>query len=251
MTLIKRSPIALAVLAMLMEEPLHPYRMQQLIKERGKDEVINVAQRASLYQTIQRLERKALITARKTIRDNKRPERTVYEITRKGRDVALDWMRAILSNPTREYPEFPAAISFLPLLSPDDVASQLELRAKAIDAELRRIEETLQEAQAVPRLFLLEMEYLRALYATELSWVNSVVADLRAQRITWTEEWLRQIATQFTIDPKLDPLGLAAWRSLICLSGLASALRCMSATARRTPTPAAIASASARLEAAR
>ena len=31
---------------------MHPYRMQQLIKERGKDLVINVQRRASLYQTI-------------------------------------------------------------------------------------------------------------------------------------------------------------------------------------------------------
>jgi len=204
MTTIKRSPIALAVLAMLTEEPLHPYRMQRLIKERGKDEVINVTQRASLYQTIQRLEREGLITPQKTVRDDKRPERTVYEITEKGRDVALDWMRAILSTPTREYPEFPAAISFLPLLTPDDVASQLEARAKAIESELCRIDDALQEAQAVPRLFLLEMEYLRALHAAELSWANIVVGDLRAQRITWTEEWLKQIAAKFSIDPKLD-----------------------------------------------
>ncbi|MGO6902512.1 PadR family transcriptional regulator, partial [Rhizobium ruizarguesonis] len=114
MTSIKRSPTALAVLGMLMEEPLHPYRMQRLIKERGKDEVINVTQRASLYQTIQRLEREGLITAQKTVRDDKRPERTVYEITEKGRDMALEWMREMLSTVTREYPEFPAAISFLP-----------------------------------------------------------------------------------------------------------------------------------------
>ncbi|KPH10823.1 PadR family transcriptional regulator [Rhizobium acidisoli] len=187
-----------------MEEPLHPYRMQRLIKERGKDEVINVMQRASLYQTIQRLEREALIAQQKTVRDDKRPERTVYEITEKGRHVALEWMRAILSTLTREYPEFPAAVSFLPLLTPEDVASQLELRAKAIESELRRIDEALQEAQAVPRLFLLEMEYARALHATELSWVNSIVEDLSAQRITWTDEWLRQIAAKFSIDPKLD-----------------------------------------------
>ena len=37
MKTIKRSPIALAILAMLYEAPMHPYRMQQLIKERGKD----------------------------------------------------------------------------------------------------------------------------------------------------------------------------------------------------------------------
>ncbi|GGD82433.1 PadR family transcriptional regulator [Rhizobium anhuiense] len=201
---IKRSPVALAVLAMLMEEPMHPYRMQRLIKERGKDEVINVTQRASLYQTIQRLEREGLIIPRKTVRDDKRPERTVYEITEKGREIALEWMRAILSTLTREYPEFPAAMSSLPLLTPDDVASQLELRAKAIESELRRIDDVLQEAQAVPRLFLLEMEYLRAIHAAELSWVSGIVGDLSAQRITWTEEWLRQIAAKFSIAPKLD-----------------------------------------------
>ena len=128
----------------------------------------------------------------------------MYEITEKGREIALEWMRAILSTLTREYPEFPAAMSFLPLLTPDDVTSQLELRAKAIESELRRIDDVLQEAQAVPRLFLLEMEYLRAIHAAELSWVSGIVGDLSAQRITWTEEWLRQIAAKFSIAPKLD-----------------------------------------------
>ncbi|TPN84180.1 PadR family transcriptional regulator [Mesorhizobium sp. CU2] len=197
----KRSPIALAVLTMLCEAPMHPYRMQRLIKERGKDEVINVTQRASLYQTIQRLEREGLIAAQRTARDEKRPEHTVYAITETGRAIAVEWMRQILSTPTNEYPEFPAAISFLPLLSPDDVLRQLEARAKAIKAELERIDEGLKQAAAVPRLFLLEMEYLRAVQTTELSWVTFVVDDLRSGRLTWSEAWLRQIAAQFASEP--------------------------------------------------
>ena len=196
----KRSPIALAILAMLYEAPMHPYRMQRLIMERGKDEVINVAQRASLYQTIQRLDRDGLVTAQQTIRDDRRPERTVYEITEKGHVTVLTWMREMLSKPAREYPEFPAAISFLPLLSPEDALQQLELRAEAIEAELRRIDELLKRAAPVPRLFLLETEYFRALQVTELSWVNAVVEDLRAGRLTWSEAWLRQIAAQFSPD---------------------------------------------------
>lgn len=59
----RRSPLALAVLALLWEEPMHPYRIQQLIRERGKDEVVNVRQRASIYQAIDRLERDKLIEA--------------------------------------------------------------------------------------------------------------------------------------------------------------------------------------------
>jgi DNA-binding PadR family transcriptional regulator len=196
----KRSPIALAILAMLIEAPMHPYRMQRLIKERGKDEVINVAQRASLYQTIQRLEREGLIAGQGVTREAKRPERTVYEITPIGRAAALQWLREILSTPTQEYPEFPAAISFLPILTPGDALRQFSLRAEAIKAELGRIDEHLKRAAAIPRLFLLETEYLRALYVAELAWVNVVIDDLSAQRLTWSEVWLRQIAAQFS-DP--------------------------------------------------
>jgi DNA-binding PadR family transcriptional regulator len=200
----KRSPIALAILAMLHEAPMHPYRMQRLIKERGKDEVINVTQRASLYQTIQRLSREGLISTQQTIRDDKRPERTVYEITARGRAIVVQWMREILSEPALEYPEFPAAISFLPLLSPQDALQQLEHRAKAIEAELQRTFDLLQQAQAVPRLFLLEAEYVRAVQATELSWVKGIVEDLRAGRLTWSEAWLRQLSAQLTPDQTGD-----------------------------------------------
>jgi hypothetical protein len=47
----RRSVLALAVLSMLTEEPMHAYRMQQLIKERRKDDIVNVSQRNSVYQT--------------------------------------------------------------------------------------------------------------------------------------------------------------------------------------------------------
>lgn len=204
MTPPKRSAIALAILVMLCEAPMHPYRMQRLIKERGKDEVINVAQRASLYQTIRRLEREGLIAKQKTVRDANRPERTIYEITDRGRATAFEWLRGMLSTPTGEYPEFPAAVSFLPLLSPNDAMRQFELRAQALVAELDRIDEGLQRAAPLPRLFLLEIEYLRAIHAAELAWVNSVIADLRAGRLKWNKAWLRKIAAEFSSDPAND-----------------------------------------------
>jgi DNA-binding PadR family transcriptional regulator len=199
----KRSSIALAVLVMLCEAPMHPYRMQRLLKERGKDAVINVEQRASLYQTIQRLERDGLILARQTIRDDKRPERTVYEITEEGRATALQWMRQILATPTPEYPEFPAAVSFLALLTPEDAADQLARRAQAIEAEVVRIDQALKqtEAMGLPRLFMLESEYVRAAQLAELTWVKAVLEDLRASRLKWDEAWLREIAAQFSTEP--------------------------------------------------
>ena len=74
----KRSPLALALLALLHESPMHPYKMQRLIKDRGKDQVINVEQRASLYQTINQLLREGLIAPWETNRPEGFPERTLY-----------------------------------------------------------------------------------------------------------------------------------------------------------------------------
>src|SRR6266536_2012302 len=51
----RSSPLALTVLALLHYQPLHPYGIQRLIKQWGKDQVVNVEQRTSLYRTIERL----------------------------------------------------------------------------------------------------------------------------------------------------------------------------------------------------
>ncbi|WP_457306190.1 PadR family transcriptional regulator [Pseudomonas chlororaphis] len=186
---------------MLSESALHPYRMQQLIKARGQDEVINVGQRNSLYQTIDRLLRGDLIAVRETEREGAFPERTVYEITEAGRDTARLWLREQLAQPAREFPAFPAALSFLALLSPEDVHRQLETRIRALDLELARLEAATAEFAAidVPRLFLLQGELVRAQLGVERDWVSSVAADLKAGTLTWSPEWLEALATRFTL----------------------------------------------------
>lgn len=195
------SGIALAVLASLYEAPMHPYRMQQLIKERGKDQVINVGQRATLYQTIGRLLRARLIAVRGTARDEHRPERTIYELTEQGRDTLLGWMRDLLSRPAREFPRFPAALAYLPLLEPAEVRALLEQRAQALAVELGHIDAALEtEAAGLPRLFLVEAEYVREMLKTELIWVQSIVEDLTNGELTWHQDWLRP----FTDEPNKE-----------------------------------------------
>src|SRR3954449_9189378 len=136
---VRRSPLALAILALLYEEPMHPYRMQQIIKEREKDDVINVRQRASLYQTIDRLLRDGLIAVQETARSENRPERTLYRLTDAGRETAFAWLQDMVATPVREYPEFPAAVSFLAMLKPEVALARLEERATAIQAEIAEI----------------------------------------------------------------------------------------------------------------
>ena len=53
-----------------------------------------------------------------TERDQQSPERTVYELTEEGRRQVLAWLAEMLTTPRDEFPEFPAALSFVMLLAP-------------------------------------------------------------------------------------------------------------------------------------
>ena len=186
---VRRSPLAMMVLALLVEEPMHAYRMQQLIREREKQDVVNVAQRNSIYQTIERLRRDELIRVAETRREEGRPERIVYALTPAGRSTLDEWLADALATPAREFPEFPAALSFLPILPPEAAARRLDQRAGAIEARLREREAALAGVR-LPRLFLVEDEYQLTLLRAELDWVRALVADLRSGALTWSGEWL-------------------------------------------------------------
>lgn len=182
------------LLTLLAEEPMHPYRMQQVIKRRGKDKIANVAARNSVYQTIDRLQRGGLITVHETERDDRRPERTVYALTDAGRETLLSWLRTMLAAPSREFPEFPAALATLMLLPPAEVADLLAARADELAARLAEPPPDADLPFELPRLFTLDDEYKTALTRAELAWLRSVLADLRAGRLTWSKEWIEEIA---------------------------------------------------------
>lgn len=191
---VRRSPLAMVVLAQLVEEPMHVYRMQQLIRERGKDTVVNVAQRNSVYQTVERLERAGLVEVAGTDRKSGRPERTVYRITPAGRETLQEWLHTMVSTPAREFPEFPAALAFLPVLAPGTVAALLRDRAERLEQALAAVDDGRAAAAAVPRLFLLEDEYRANQLRAELEWVRGLVDDLESGELTWDEAWIREVA---------------------------------------------------------
>ena len=186
---VKSSPQALAVLGLLGAGPLHPYGIQRLLKLWGKDEVVNVGNRANLYKTIKRLHEAELIAVRQTERDQLYPERTVYELTDEGRRVGLEWLDSMLSNPRNEFPQFPAALSFAMVLGPDGVRTALDRRAEQLRESLTALEHTLDtQAGSLPRVVLIEDEYRRTMTKAELNWVEDVIEDLRSGVLTWSED---------------------------------------------------------------
>jgi DNA-binding PadR family transcriptional regulator len=188
------SPSGLAVLALLGAGPLHPYGMQRLIKSWGKDEVVNIGQRANLYKTIRRLHEAGLIAVRQTERAQQYPERTVYELTEEGRRTGLRWLRDMLAAPRSEYPAFPAALSFAMVLDPGELAGELARRLAAVQDRLAHLDSQLQDyRETAPRIALIETEYQHAVVHAEARWLSSVIDDLQSGKLTWDHD---QIAAQ-------------------------------------------------------
>jgi DNA-binding PadR family transcriptional regulator len=195
-TPMRSSPLALTVLSLLSYKPLHPYGVQRLIKQWGKDQVVNVGQRTGLYRTIDRLLAAGLIAVRETGRDQQYPERTVYEITDEGRAMARSWLIEMLRTPKQEFPEFPAALSQLLLLEPAEMLAALGGRRDQLAASLRVMEAAMatEAERGLPRITMLESEYLRAVTSAELAWLDGVVDDLRSGRLVWSAEQLMAFA---------------------------------------------------------
>ena len=191
----RRSTLAMALLALLLEAPMHPYRMQQVIKERGQDQLVNVAQRNSVYQALDRLVRDGLARPAGTTRDGGRPERTVYEITGEGDATLRRWLRTMVTAPAREFPEFPAALAFLAMLPPEEVRALLEARIAAQRDRLAAVDA--QAPPGLPRVFLIEDEYRAAMLRAELDWLRAVVDDLAAGRFTWDEQLIAGTLARF------------------------------------------------------
>ena len=194
---IRRSPLALAILGLLEDGPLHPYGMQQLIKRWGKDEVINVGQRATLYKMINRLCEAGLIKPAGTTRDHSYPERTSYELTETGREIRQQWMAQVLSTPRNEFPEFPAGLSFLPLLTPQATHELLVKRRENLVQRLAERDALIASVGfSLPRATMLETEYLHAVTEAEIRWLDGVITGLSDGSITWTSRELQQASTR-------------------------------------------------------
>jgi DNA-binding PadR family transcriptional regulator len=200
------NPLALAVLALLFERPMHPYQMAAALKQRHKSESIKIRY-GSLYTVIELLTKRGYITAKETSRKGKRPERTVYVLTPTGYDELHAWMQDLLRDPVREYPQFAAGLSLLPVLPPEEAVTLLRHRALQLSAEATRIATQLTEVakedipavpdelpqqlvgQKFPPLFVVEGEFALALIKAELAFVNELVRRITVEGWGPVELW--------------------------------------------------------------
>ncbi|SDK56166.1 DNA-binding transcriptional regulator, PadR family [Nonomuraea maritima] len=189
----KRRPVAnllaLAVLTVAVERPMHPYEMASVLRARGKDDDMPIKW-GSLYTVVRNLEKHGLLEAVGTDRQGARPERTLYRVTDAGRREAADWTRELLSTPGREPSPFESGLSVMGGLGPDEVRDllrrRLELLERQVEADRRALE---RERAELPRLFLLESEYALAMREAQAAWVRELLKELDAGEFPGLDAW--------------------------------------------------------------
>jgi DNA-binding PadR family transcriptional regulator len=169
---------------------MHPYEVAQTLRSRGKQESVRLNY-GSLYAVVESLERRRLIQALETVREGRRPERTVYQLTEAGTRELNEWLLELVSVPVKEFPQFMAALSFLAALSPEEAREALSQRALALQFRLAQNRGGLQEAgvAGLPRLFWLESEYENRLLEAEIDFVRALCKDIEDGSLDGLELW--------------------------------------------------------------
>ena len=184
--LVDLSPLALSILELLNERPMHPYELASTMRARHHDEFIRL-NFGSLYHTVEVLERNGWILPAEREKEGRRPERTIYRLTDSGRHVLLQVVGEIVSVPRREYPHFSAGLMFMHHLERQAAQQGLEQRSQALHAtitKLSRIHSELLESGHT-RLTLIELEHKIAMLHAEKSWVDRIAKEIADGKLEW------------------------------------------------------------------
>jgi DNA-binding PadR family transcriptional regulator len=183
------NPLALAVLVLLFERPMHPYEMSTTLRERRKEQSIKLNY-GSLYSVVAALDKHGLIEVQQTVREGNRPERTVYRLTAAGEAKAHDWLASLISERAKEYSQFEAALSLIGAIEPDEALRLLELRLQSLQIQ-QRTDDAVRAGtpEGFPQVFMVEGDYHRSLLDAETAYVRRLIDDIRHERLTGLKQW--------------------------------------------------------------
>jgi len=199
------SSIALIVLGLLDQGPLHPYEILRIMRKH-RDDLRVPTSVGSIYHAVERLEREGYVTALSTAREGARPERTTYEITDDGRAEHRRRTRELLRTVTPEYPAFDVGLGQADALEAAEVVALLRERLDTVREEHAAYDAALGSTieGGVPRRYLLDALYELDQRATQIAWIERTVAEIESGELDWTTKPPRSADDRTTSHPHDD-----------------------------------------------
>lgn len=180
------SAVAVLILAMLHEQPMHPYQVHQTLVERGDTRLVRV-NAGAVYHGIERLAKEGLVEAAGTERSGNRPERTLYRITDVGRSAFAARLTSFLGDDHRSYPLFPVGLAEAHEIPAETVIDQLTRRRDRQSERLALLRSAWDRVTSLglPRRYLLDVEHEIATLEADDAWLEQTVDELRADVLGW------------------------------------------------------------------
>jgi DNA-binding PadR family transcriptional regulator len=173
--------VRLVLLGLLRERPLYGYEIKQIIEEQMSDWT-SIAF-GSIYFALDKLANEKFVEKVAVEQDNKRPSRSVYQITESGRAEFLRLLRENWKQVERQYFSIDVGLFFLESLPREEVKTYLKTRQKALQTALAHIQSHRDEQLAlpeVPRLATAIFEHTLVHTQAELSWVTDLLQKLES-----------------------------------------------------------------------
>jgi DNA-binding PadR family transcriptional regulator len=178
------SRVELVVLGLLADDQLYGYELLERFRDRSMGLWTQIA-RASVYQALQRLERKGEVSGRDQ-EGREGPDRRVFRITRTGRARLAEGLVERFGQQEPYDTQAGLAMGFVHLLRASDARAALAARERALNAQLDAVHAELKRTfgqkgrdRSVSDALLQRQE---ALVTAELGWLSAHRASLARGR---------------------------------------------------------------------
>lgn len=180
------TPLAVTLLALLRERPMHPYEMHQTLLDRHQDRLVKVRP-GSLYHTVERLCAAGFVTVESVAREGNRPERTTYRITPDGRNALAERVSELLRERSPEFPAFPVGLGEAQWLTREQAIAELKHRLGALEDDLRLISDGVAGARdrGIDAVVLLSGNYLAHMLSAEHEWITRTIERIETEEYSW------------------------------------------------------------------
>lgn len=177
------NPLALRLLGLLVERPMHTYALGRELAERYPHVR---ARSGSLYTLTTSLIDAGWIAPTGTEQAGNRPARTVYALTPRGWQAFRERVGRQVREAEVETSAFVDALAYLGALDQDEAVDALRERVGSLDERIAGLEAAARKAVgAVPELFMIETAFVAHQMRSESDWIRNLITRIADGSLPW------------------------------------------------------------------
>lgn len=171
--------VRLVILGLLRENPLYGYELKQIIEEHMGDWT-SIAF-GSIYFALDKLAGEGFVEKVSVEKEGRRPSRSVYQITKAGRDEFLRLLREAWQNVEHQYFSLDVCLFFMGALPDEEVEAYLRSRQSELQGTLQHVSSHRDEQMSqpeIPPIARAIFEHTIAHTQAELDWITDLLGKM-------------------------------------------------------------------------